>query len=127
MERLVGHWELVSWTMSVDGSHSGHPFGPDAAGVLVYEPNARMSAQLMRRGRSDASSAEGYFAYAGRWDVVGDEVRHDVEMALRPDWVGTTVVRRITWEGEALVLTTPVERTGRGRAVVQRLTWRRLG
>lgn len=142
---LLGAWELVEWTISVDGVDRGHPFGPDARGQLLYG-DEHMSAVLSRAARppfgtrlatqataeQQAEAMTGYVSYAGPWDleVEGDgedgvaRVVHHVRLCLFPDWVGTDLVRVAERDGEALVLTSEPEATSAG-PVVHRLEWRR--
>lgn len=80
-------------------------------GVITYTDEGRMVATLMRSDRprigtrsfneatamERASAAAGYLSYAGRYEILGDEVHHHVELSLFPDWVGGTQVRHIDW------------------------------
>lgn len=140
MDRLVGDWELVSWTASVGGSVSA-PFGGDVVGRLSYTPGGRMWAILQRRDRAPlgtgtfaagdeaqrAAASRNFLSYSGRYTLSEDEtvVVHHVDAALFPDWIGADQVRHVEWEGDDLVLSSPVETTAGGREVVNRLHWRR--
>src|SRR5436190_13904743 len=42
--------------------------------------------------------------YAGHYELKGDEVHHHVEMALNPNLVGQTMVRRVHFDGPNLTL-----------------------
>jgi hypothetical protein len=129
---LVGAWELLAYEATAeDGGEIEHPLGDDAAGLLVYIGGGLMSVQLMRRDRprwtpGAAPSAEGYLAYAGRWEVdeAARTVTHHVELSLLPNWVGRPQVRQADLAGDRLRLTAPPERIG-GRVAVARLSWRR--
>lgn len=113
-------------------------------GLLTYTADGWMWAALMRRDRAPvhaptltaasprerAAAAAGYLSYAGRYELVGDEVHHHVVVSLHPGWVGGTQVRRIGWiehpDGTTdLVLTTPETSTGGTKTAVNRLRWRR--
>lgn len=136
---LLGAWELVEWTMQVDGEERGHPFGPDATGRLIYAQD-HMAAVLSRRGRprfgtrlaaqapvdQRAEAMSGYVSYSGPWDLHGDRVVHHVEVSLFPDWEGVDLVRFAHLEDGRLVLTSEAEATGAGD-VVHRLVWERSG
>ncbi len=136
---LLGAWRLRSWTLS-DGRGTTEPFGPDATGQIMYTPDGRMSAIVAAAGRPDlpggrprdASDAElaaaflTFFTYSGTWHVEGDEVVHDVELALNPNTVGTDQRRHVTFSDEGHVLELSAEeQTARG-ARVHRLTWERV-
>jgi Lipocalin-like domain len=135
-ERLVGVWRLVSFETHGPSDTVRHPFGRDAAGLLVYTATGHMSGQLMRRGRhvfpsstitggSDAevsSAARGYVAYAGTYSVddAANVVIHHVTMSLFPNLVGTDQRRLLTLSGDQLELRTPPEE---GRTMI--LRWER--
>jgi hypothetical protein len=97
---LTGTWTLVEWTAS-NGEKTRHPCGSDAVGRIIYAPSF-MSAFLARAdGVSDA------IAYSGTWERLGDEVVHHVTLSTVDAFVGTDLVRVVSWEGSDLVLTTP--------------------
>ena len=138
MRDLTGDWELVEWTASV-GDTVTRPFGGDVIGRLSYTPGGRMWAALARRDRPHlgtttfaaaaadqrAASSRSFLAYSGRYEVDGDVVVHHVDVSLFPDWIGGEQVRRIEWDGDELVLSSPPETTTGGRSVVNHLRWRR--
>jgi hypothetical protein len=144
MDTLVGTWALDSWDCTLDGAPHGHPFGPDAQGLLVYTADGTMSAMLMRAHRkpfahghfataTDAeklAAADGFIAYGGTWELDGALVRHHVSYALLPNWLGTTLVRErsfVAGDGPPkLLLTTLPERTRAGKTVINRLLWHRV-
>ncbi len=144
MHDLVGTWELVEWTFTVDGVREARPFGGDPVGLLTYTADGWMWAALMKRHRKPlptttisaapvvdrAEAAAGYLSYAGRYTIVGDEVVHHVVVSLMPNWVGDDQRRHIEWvdapDGTRdLVLSTPDTATDGGRKAVNRLRWRR--
>jgi hypothetical protein len=113
-----------------------YPYGREAIGYIIYTADGRMSAALMSDdrapfgtefGRGDgheakAAAFESYLSYAGRYEFPGDRVIHYVEVALIPDWVGTTLMRLARFEGDRLILST--EPDARGRVTV--ITWERV-
>ena len=117
MGELVGTWALVEWTAS-NGEKERHPSGPDAVGRLLYSADGFMTAFL--------AAADGFsdsLAYSGTWEVRGrEEVVHRVSLATVASFVGTDLVRSVSWDGSDLVLTTP-PRDG----WVNKLRWRREG
>lgn len=138
---LAGSWSLVCWDATVDGQPAGYPMGPDARGLLLYSPDHSVSAilhtadrpafgtRLFVQGSEQArqEAALTYVSYAGTWELRGEQVHHHVEHSLFPDWVGTDLVRAVSWQDGELVLTTLPERTRSGKAAVNRLRWRRRG
>jgi len=136
VNRLIGHWSLLSYvTEQPDGSR-GKPYG-DAVGRLSYDAHGNMAGQVMRPGRAQVTPGQwaaqdvrsayaGYIAYFGTYQVneAGDTVVHHVEGALNPSWVGGDQVRRLRFDGELLVLSTDVRK---GEAIVRHtLTWKKL-
>ena len=101
-ERLVGAWILEAYEAEDPDGSVRAPFGPAPAGLLVYGADGRMAVQVMDprqrlgapRGRARApapmgTGADGYIAYAGRFDVEEDPVPtvvHHVELSLVPNW-----------------------------------------
>ena len=138
---LQGSWELAHWDYTVDGEHRGFVMGEDAQGQLLYTPEGRVSAILMQANRPSLQvtgfhqatpeqrdeAALTYISYGGTFDVEGDRVVHHLEYCLFPDWIGTDLVREVSWDGDKLVLTTAPETTSTGKTVINRLFWRRAG
>jgi lipocalin-like protein len=112
---LVGTWTLIEW-IATDGSERFHPSGEDAVGRIVYSGDGFMVAFLARAdGFTDA------LAYSGAWELRdAEEIVHRVSLATRESFVGTELLRTVSWDGDDLVLTTP-ERDG----WVNVLRWRR--
>ena len=73
------------------------------------------------RGRSLRRS---WFAYAGRYSLTGDEVRHHVEVSTVENWVATDLVRQVTLEGDRLILMAPIPIDG--KTLVTELIWERI-
>lgn len=133
---MIGAWRLARfWVASPRGDR--HPFGEDADGLLVYSADGWMSAVLTRRQPTGGTSLEqshhlsdeekaaafdGYLSYAGRWRVEGDEVVHQLELALVPG-LRAEQRRRFRIEGDRLEL----EYTVQGASGVHtfHLHWRR--
>ena len=61
--------------------------------------------------------------YAGHYEIKGDEVHHHVEMALSPNLVGQTMIRRVEFNGADLTLSARPDAQGH----VRRILWRRVG
>jgi hypothetical protein len=123
MEGLIGVWSLADWRR-IDGGAA--QFGESVVGKLCYERGGFVSAFLMRTdwGTTGPASGPGFMGYAGRWRVEGAEVRHAIEFASIPEWVGTTLVREWSFTPEGiLVLLTPWRGHGEKRTRDQ-LSWR---
>lgn len=136
---LVGTWKLVSYVIEhPDGRPEQTAMGERPYGRLIYTADGNMLAQIAAPGRKNfaksylmgATPAEAkaatdtYLAYGGTWRVQGDTVIHTVEGGLFPNWVGGEQVRAVAWDGDRLVLSTPVMERAQG-LVAARLTWQR--
>lgn len=124
MDALIGVWFLADWRR-IDGQPA--QFGASVDGRLCYERGGFVSAFLMRTdwGATGPAGGPGFMGYAGRWRVEGAEVRHEIDFASIPEWVGTTLVREWSFAPTGdLVLLTPWHdgRSGRTR---DKLIWRR--
>ena len=123
----------------------------DAAGKLIHSDNNR-SSQIMytadgyvgvvstpngRRktsapaGRTDLSGStpeelveatRSVTCYAGHYELKDGEVHHHVEMALSPNLVGGTLIRRVHIDGPNLTLSARPDAEGQ----VRRILWRRV-
>ncbi len=108
---------------------------------LVYSPDGYVSVVSMPEGRAPVSesalrvdlagasaeeraeAAKTVIAYAGRLEVRPDSVVHHIDMALNPNLVGKSVIRRARLEGRDLTLSTETGADGSYR----RIHWRRVG
>ncbi len=70
-----------------------------------------------------AEAALGVVAYAGRFEVTGEEVRHIIFSAVNPNRIGDTQLRHVTLSGDDLTLTAPKDAQGNSF----RIHWRRAG
>lgn len=136
--RLVGTWSLARWEAQVGDQPPTLPFGPDAAGRIMYDWVGNMAVQLLIPDRprfaspdwtegtpSELEAAfEGFFAYYGDYtlDETAGTVTHHLQAALFPNWIGTEQVRTFRFEGDTLVLNTPPT-VGQGMEAVHTLWW----
>jgi len=70
-----------------------------------------------------AEATRSVTCYAGHFELKGDEVHHHVEMALSPNLVGQTMIRRVQINGDDLTLSALPDTQGQ----VRRILWRRVG
>jgi hypothetical protein len=140
LPELVGSWKLISFHSQDSTGQTAYPFGRDAQGRLIYEPDGHMAVQLMNPNRprftSDdplvTSEAEvrsafgGYTAYYGTYSVNPDAqtITHHIEAALLPNWAGTDQQRHFEFDGKYLTLKGPLL-LGGVQGVVS-LVWERL-
>ncbi len=136
---LVGVWrELGREIVAKDGSIK--PDVPRASQIMytadgymsvVNAPKARtpVSETVARMDLDATTPAEraeaaiGVVAYAGRFEVKGEEVHHILFTAVNPNRVGETQRRRVTLSGDDLTLSSPPDAQGN----FFRIRWRRAG
>jgi len=137
-QRIVGTWQLVSRTVSVNGKTLIDPvLGAQPRGRLSYDAAGAMSLQMMREGRASAITTPadardkanarvilGYDSYFGTYTV--DEragtVTHHVEASLFPEDVGQHWVRPFKLAGDTLTLSFTSPADGVTRTLVFRRT-----
>lgn len=116
---FIGTWKLVSLEVHM-GEEIHYPFGEDAIGYIMYNPDGFMSAFLAPRermnfksgdvgGGSDEekiSAAETFVGYCGRFEVLSDRVVHYVEVSFFPNWLGDKQERFFKFHKDKLTLST---------------------
>jgi len=135
---LVGVWrEQGREIVRADGSvtvdiprDSQIMYSADGYMGVINTPRGRAPVtESVARMDLDATSAEarseaaaGVTAYAGEYQVIGEEVHHTIFAALNPNRVGNTQRRHITLVGDDLTLTSPPDAQG----AYFRIHWRRV-
>lgn len=137
-EALLGGWTCHRWTITYEDGRITQPFGARPKGYILYTDDGCMSATIMAADRPFFTSAnpreagiaeraaafDGFFAYAGHWQLVDGRVEHRVTVALNPGLIGTTQWREAALHNDMLTLVA-AEQTPRG---VRRhaIEWRRV-
>ena len=138
MPAFLGAWDLVTFEHVLRSGEATRPFGDSPSGLLVYQADGYMSAQVstgnpVRLANDDAMLASdeevsvawrNYFGYWGVFTVRADEgvVVHRVEGSSFANWIGTEQVRQFRFEGtDRLILEAE---SPSGRYV---LAWERRG
>lgn len=116
---FIGTWRLVSLE-----AHKGkdilYPFGEDAVGYIMYNPDGFMSAFLAPKERMNFESgdigggsveekvaaADTFVGYCGRFEVLSDRVVHHVEVSFFPNWLGDRQERFFIFKDNRLTLST---------------------
>jgi hypothetical protein len=139
-ERLIGTWRLVS-TVSEDltTGEKTNTWGPSPSGYINYGRDGRMIVINTGSDRrkptvapSDGESLalfRSMLAYAGTYEVNGNEVTHHVDSSWNEAWTGTKQVRIATFEGDNRVrlATRPAPDPVSGRMSVRTITWEKMG
>lgn len=141
-DKFVGAWRLLSTTYTLeDGTPTESPYGPQPQGILMYDAQGVMAAQLSQSGRKPfavndrfagtpeelKAAFETYQAYTGTYKVDEKEhvVTHTVTQALLPNWVGTEQRRFYKFQDGKLTLRTPPILIG-GKRIVGLLVWEKI-
>jgi len=111
-----------------DRRNSQIMYSPDGYMGVVSTPGGR-SKISGSDGRMDlngatpeerAESAKNLVCYAGHYELKDDNVLHHVEMALNPNLVGQTVIRRVHIDGPNLTLSSVPDKDGNYRRIRRR-------
>jgi Lipocalin-like domain len=116
--KLIGSWDLLSFSsISAAGSIS-YPLGQDARGALIYSVDGYVAVNIMMSNRPSfiqpSSFAKEelryldlpYLSYTGTYmiDEKRPSVTHLVEICIYPEWIGQRQFRLIKWNAEELEL-----------------------
>ena len=141
-DKFIGGWRLVSAGFQTeDGSVAQSPYGTEPEGILMYDAQGSMSAQLANKNRRAFAIAdrmagtpeeikaafESYQAYYGHYKIDEREhiVTHTVTQALLPNWVGSEKRRYYKFKDGRLILRTPPMTIG-GKSVTGELVWEKI-
>ena len=137
--RLIGTWKLVSAVRKERPSGvKTDLFGADPVGFLNYSPDGRMLTLIVRRERKRPAGypisneeAAGLFrslmSYAGTWELRDGEVFHYVDASANEIWTGSEQQRFYTFDGDRLLLSTPVTADPiDGKISVRSMIWERV-
>ena len=105
-------------------------YSPDGYMSVVSQPNVRKLTAKSSGGpdlnaatpEERAEAAKGMVCYAGHYELKDGVLHHHVEMALNPNAVGQTIIRRAELNGSDLTLSSVPDAQGGYR----RIKWRRV-
>ncbi len=141
-DKFIGAWRLLSAEFrSADDSVTESPYGSEPLGVLMYDAQGTMCAQISSKDRKPfvvadrkggsgeevRAAFESYQAYCGTFKIDEKErtVTHSVTQSLLPNWVGSTQRRYYKFQDGKLVLKTPPILIG-GQSVTGTLVWEKI-
>ncbi|MBM3527544.1 MAG: lipocalin-like domain-containing protein [Alphaproteobacteria bacterium] len=138
-DELVGVYRTLGEdTVAADGTVTSDS---DRTAQIMYSPDGYMAVVSMPNGRKRTAKGAagpdlggatpeeraevslGMVCYAGRYELKDNVLHHRVEMALNPNAVGQTIVRRAELKGTDLTLSSVPAPDGSYR----RIRWRRVG
>jgi len=113
-EQFLGSWALVSAQNIQPSGEILLPFGDHPSGLLVYQPDGTMSAQLsvgspsrllsdnftLATDEEAATTWHEYFGYWGTFKIDANQriVVHHVEGSCFANWIGTDQVRNFRFD-----------------------------
>jgi hypothetical protein len=135
---LVGTWTLVSVdSIAADGSRT-HGYGPNPAGIAIFDAAGRYAIQVQSTNRPKFTSndrlkgtpeenqayVQGVNPHWGRYSVNDTDhtITFPIEHAAYPNWDGTQQIRPFTLIGDVLKYITPAT-ANNGRTV--EVVWQR--
>lgn len=135
-EKIIGTWKLLSWVYYNDKNEPVHYFGKNIAGILMYDKNGHMNAQLTRMERPLFRSAAinggtfeevhaAFSSYLAYYENRPGELVHAIEGSLFPNWTGDKQIRYGSIENNTLTMRTPPILSQEGELVFH-LTWMRI-
>ena len=144
ISKFLGSWKLVHCKLlDIDGVEQFDPFH-NASGVIMYDANGLMAAQLMQNGHENVVKGNlfnespevfkkaftNYIAYYGLYHIQEDEkiITHSVLGALWPAMVATKLSRRFEFkDNNTMVLSTmDYETNASEKPIMRYLTWSRV-
>ncbi|MBV9405512.1 MAG: lipocalin-like domain-containing protein [Acidobacteriaceae bacterium] len=137
-DRFLGSWTLVSFEHVPPSGEVMKPFGDAPTGLILYQFDGHMSAQLSTGNRKklscgdpfDASPDEAaeawgtYFGYWGSFSVDAERgvVVHRVEGSSFSNWVGTEQVRQFRFDGTNRLILETHSPSGHSTVIWQRMS-----
>jgi hypothetical protein len=141
-EKLIGSWMLEELTeLSVTSGDISYPMGENPKGLIIYNRDGYMSAQIMNPNRRNfnqehwtgataeeyTQESSSYLAYSGPFhaDEENQTLSHTMYISLFPNWTGQTQNRIIHFENEFLFLESGKPFISNGKEVLHKLKWKK--
>ncbi len=112
---IHGAWQLVSYLVEEKSSgNTFRPMGDHPTGYALFTPAGRVSFTLTAEGRKPTTDIEGdaallrsLVAYSGTYRLEDDRWITAVDVAWKPEWVGTEQTRFFSIDADELTVRTP--------------------
>jgi len=127
-EQLVGSWSYVTAVTTLPNGSKVDTFGPNPAGLLIFDATGRYASVAIRPGvpkfasnnraagtaEENKAAMEGAIAHAGRYTVneADRTVTFHIEQSSYPNWNGTEQRRPTTVSGDEMKYTVPTASIG---------------
>lgn len=142
-ERLLGVWTLVELTeVPLYSGGITYPMGKNPKGLIIYNQNGYMSAQIMNSERGNShqehwtnavpeeytQESTTYLAYSGPFSTDDEKqiVSHTMYISLFPNWTGQTQDRNVVFKDGFLHLESAKPFMSNSRLVTHKLIWKRI-
>jgi hypothetical protein len=142
-EEIWGTYKLIGATYKLlDTGDVVNSYGEHPKGYITYGKEGRMLVLITYDGRPKPQDVlktsieerdalyRSMTAYGGTYTFSGNQVEHHVDISWDETRSGTTVIRKVTREGDRLTYVTEPFRTRNqesfGKMVVQTLIWEKL-
>ncbi len=140
LEKITGTWKLNAIYFLFNDGSKEDMYGPNPIGILMYDSNGYMNAQLGESGRQTSFknkewmldlnlksiAFDSYMSYYGTYyEEEPGKVIHQVEGCINPDWIGEKEIRYVDTQGDILKIWTPKTQINGKEAVVEVL-WQRV-
>jgi hypothetical protein len=135
---IVGTWRLISFTEeNLETGEVRYPFGEAARALVIYEASGYVATIFARSDRkpplapqaTDQEAIDLYrsmIAFAGRYELSGNQLVYRPEISWNEAWNGTTQERVIeVSEGRLETKSVPAVSTVTGARTVFLLVWER--
>jgi|GEM_PF-4191249 len=139
VNRFAGTWKLVSYTQKTEDATVLYPFGKNPIGQAMFDPNGRMSVQIMQiphavftSGYARASAEEvkavyeAYLAYYGTWSVdeMSEELEEHIEASNQLQFANRLQSSPYFFENNQLTIRSTYEL--RGRLLSTAIVWEKM-
>ena len=109
-ERLIGSWRLIKAELLQADGAAIQIFGTAPVSHLFYTKEGFVSLHMMPGGdpppgdRPLPDPPFSMYSYCGTFRLEADYVFHDLTVAGNPGWVGASLRRAISFQGDNLIL-----------------------
>lgn len=125
-KQILGLWALQSWQLTTASGKVIHPYGENPRGLIHYSGDGFMSVTLEASDRKASGHPaltnltpdesknmyENFCSYCGAFEVIDGEVHHHIKHMSFKDWEGKTVVRKVTFDDDNLILSHDIDYQG---------------
>jgi|SRR5690625_2839468 len=138
IENILGGWYLTdAYAVNDKGERLYNLYGKNPNGYIHYDQSGRMIVLITHDERStldgdrqaapNDQKAEAFsscISYSGPYELQGEAIKHHIDISTYQNWVGSTLTRYASLEGNNLLLRTPPQMQN-GKLTLLVLEWSR--